>query len=241
MSTIALGLQQLFVAPAGMIWSAQSGLPDSSYYFDTVISEVHEKHAIVTEHPVEDGVNVSDHVRPMVDHVSLEVFVSNEPMGNVYNNTTIRQSVTLDLPDDSDAPLTINGLISRAVGNVLPTSVNALLDVPSPGGVDYVAQAYQLFDSLRTTATLVQLVLSRVTYQNMLLQNITMHRDQGVGTGAHVTLEYRQIRIVQSSVTNAPVPVAPQHAPQQQQGNQQTLPPKESDAVALGKWLGMYQ
>src|SRR5262245_31080718 len=47
--------------------------------FDAVLSEVHEDVVTITDHPVELGVNVSDHARPEPERLTLEGVVSSIP------------------------------------------------------------------------------------------------------------------------------------------------------------------
>lgn len=48
--------------------------------FDATITETHSQAATATEHPVEVGANVSDHVRAQLAKISLEGFVTNTPI-----------------------------------------------------------------------------------------------------------------------------------------------------------------
>jgi hypothetical protein len=47
---------------------------------DAVASENHGKTNTVTDHPVEEGMNVSDHIRPEPDVVQLDCVISNHPL-----------------------------------------------------------------------------------------------------------------------------------------------------------------
>lgn len=51
--------------------------------FDATLSEQHTSSAQVTEHPVETGANITDHVRPMLDKVQLEGFITNTPINSL--------------------------------------------------------------------------------------------------------------------------------------------------------------
>lgn len=51
--------------------------------FDCTLTEKHESSAKATEHPVEEGANVTDHVRPELDTVSLEGVITNTPLNDV--------------------------------------------------------------------------------------------------------------------------------------------------------------
>jgi hypothetical protein len=46
---------------------------------DATVKESHKSGVDVTDHPVEQGINVSDHARPKPDEVTLEGIVSNTP------------------------------------------------------------------------------------------------------------------------------------------------------------------
>jgi hypothetical protein len=48
--------------------------------FDATISENHATSAVATEHTVEQGVSISDHVRPERERLSVEVHVTNTPV-----------------------------------------------------------------------------------------------------------------------------------------------------------------
>lgn len=50
--------------------------------FDVTTTEVHSSAAEVTEHPVEAGANVTDHIRPRLDKVTLECGITNTPLSS---------------------------------------------------------------------------------------------------------------------------------------------------------------
>lgn len=47
---------------------------------DATLSEVHTSEAAVTEHPVEEGANISDHIRRLPEEVEINGVVSNTPI-----------------------------------------------------------------------------------------------------------------------------------------------------------------
>ena len=61
-------------------------IPDGAGGTDTLVVDacVKEDHALenaTTDHPVEEGYNVTDHSRPQPRRLSLECVVSNSPIG----------------------------------------------------------------------------------------------------------------------------------------------------------------
>lgn len=78
---------------------------DAPLYFECVPNEQADHASEVTEHAVEEGVNVTDHVRPTPDHVTLEVFVSNTPVRDV--NGWYSEALSFEsLPVDQQFPVT---------------------------------------------------------------------------------------------------------------------------------------
>lgn len=53
------------------------------FEFDAIMRESHDTKVTSTKHPVAQGANISDHVRPELQTVSLTVRVSNTPIGQV--------------------------------------------------------------------------------------------------------------------------------------------------------------
>lgn len=48
--------------------------------FDATMREQHSSSSLITEHAVEDGANISDHMRPENDRLTLDIVVSNTPI-----------------------------------------------------------------------------------------------------------------------------------------------------------------
>jgi hypothetical protein len=58
----------------------------NTYYvldFDIVKAEEHSLSAQVTTHPVQEGANITDHVRPNLRHVSLKIRITDSPINQV--------------------------------------------------------------------------------------------------------------------------------------------------------------
>ncbi len=70
---------------ASLIFQRASG-ESGVVTFDATITEHHLTSAEASEHPVEDGANVSDHVHPNNDRITLEVAISNTPLGSTASH-----------------------------------------------------------------------------------------------------------------------------------------------------------
>jgi len=200
--------------PAFIAWGDPQHDPPSALgelHFDAVLSEEHSRTATVTDYAVEQGVNVADHVRPDVDEVTLEVFVSNQPI-----NSTDAQllPLTLDIPqpgggtflEGGTSALLDKGLQLVGLAKGYPTQLTYQV-LQFSADADYVATAYETLTKLRDTATLLNVTTPRQLYQNMVLAKIGMTRNPQIGSGgANFSLEFKGIRIVSSAVVAAPLP-----------------------------------
>ena len=109
-----------------LIWEDDSG-QTVSVRFDVISTETHELLNAITEHSVEEGSNVSDHVRPELDRVMLEGYVSNKPL---FRNPGVEDFMDfsvleLEIPEKpTELPITPGALtrtITGAIGSLFDT------------------------------------------------------------------------------------------------------------------------
>ena len=238
------------VTPSYISWGDPTTDPPASLGwlgFDVIISEEHSRAAVITDHSVEEGINIVDNVRPLPDYVELEVLVSNSP---INSTDATRAAMQIDIPQPGQGGFLAGGT-GALIGNVaaalsgpegdpnnptsslqrflgftggLPTTLSPLVD-QFAGDQDYVRNAYTTLTALRDTATLLSVLTPRATYTNMLIETIKMHRDASTGTSARMSIEFRQVRIVSSSVVDAPQPSVPRGQNSVSKGNSATTAP----------------
>ena len=111
-------------------WVDKSG-QSKVLHFDVVKSEQHNISTFITEHPVESGADIADHVRSNLDTFTLEGFVTNAPISGV-DKTKISQKIGdykgLDLTPvipEYQAPLAPTpGAVFGAIGGALSSLLN---------------------------------------------------------------------------------------------------------------------
>lgn len=134
--------------------------------FDATVREQHTSSAVVTEHNVEKGPNVSDHVRPELDRITLDAHVTNTPIrvpktnldgargsvGPVSLNVETREDTTtnkgITIPTRLDVPRLLPG-VGLIVGSGLldsTTTVQVQTHDTKPGKSTQTANVLQ-FDS----------------------------------------------------------------------------------------------
>lgn len=202
--------------------------------FDVVKSEVQERTNLITEHPVESGSNITDHIRPNLNKVTLECFVSNSPL---VATQQIQVQEPLNPPSPPNGAL-LNGVINTIGSLISPAApiVASVLEFPS-GAPDFVASTIDTLEQLRSQAAIVKVICPNATYESMILEGFEVHRDSGTGDSAVFEINLREIRVVSSSLTAAPQPTIPRAAPMQSKGDQAAKTPPEQQSSVLSSIL----
>src|SRR6185436_16259045 len=217
-----MGQTDVFILPA-------SG---TAIVFDIVESETHTSKSTVTDHPVELGSNVSDHIRNDPDRISIKGTVTNTPlllgdngstlqgMGIPGRQTQIRQtkSTTLNIPKPPPA-LSITGAIS-ALGDLLfgtpPVvaqlspyvvgnypAVTVQVQAFSDPTFDNVLETHNNLTAIRQGAIICEVFTSTKAYDSMVIESIEYTKED-LGAG-NFSVELRRMIQVQSAVVAAPV------------------------------------
>jgi hypothetical protein len=205
--------------------------------FDAVKSEVQERTNLITEHPVESGANITDHIRPNLNKVTLEAFVSNSPLQATQQ---LQVSEPLSLPSPPNGAL-LNGLINTIGSIISPERPVVAQVLEFPGGApDFVASTIDALETLRSQGIIVKVICPNATYESMILEGFEVHRDANTGDSATFEINLREIRVVSSSLTAAPQPTIPRAAPMQNKGDQASeKPPQSSELSNILSGLGV--
>lgn len=202
--------------------------------FDAITSEVQERTNLITEHPVESGANISDHIRPNLNKVTIEAFVSNSPTDA---DGQIATKEPLSVPNPPPGAL-LNGVID-AIGGLLNPMAQVVADVLEfqGGATDFVAFTIDALQQIRGNGTIIKVVCPNATYESMILEGFEVHRDPNTGDSARFNMTFREIRIVSSSLTDAPQPTVARTAPTQDKGHQASETPDPTSSSLLSKIL----
>ncbi len=190
------------------------GIPGGSLSFDVVTAETVTKSSTATEKPVETGANISDHVRPNLDTLSLKVFVSNQPLeGTSRIDGSTRGAV---MPNALDVPTppphtSITSLLAGALAT-LSSAPPLVKDPPVANLLTFLVpfsatiETFDLLDLLRLNAVPLRVISRDWFLENMIVQSLSEPRTADTGDGAEFEIEFKQIRIVETRLTVAPVP-----------------------------------
>lgn len=207
-------------------------------YFDVVLQETQNKSSKITEHMVEVGANITDNVRPNVDTVTLQGFVSNAP---ILSPDGVMTQEVLN-PPTPPIPITLNGAITAGVNAIKSLFASQIVAnvLEFPNATDYVTQAITTLDTLRMQATLVSVVCPSYTYEDMMIEEIEVSGSPDEGTGREFTVTLKQIRTVSSLTTDAPTPTTavPRAKTTTATGSQAATPAPAQTSSVLSNLLG---
>lgn len=152
-----------------------------SITFDCVKVETHESTARVTEHPIESGATVGDHIILDADRVTVEAVFSNGPLVTVGNNGPRYRIVQSGFGKALERVGT--------EGDVEPFRAETALD--------FVYQAQK-------ARAVFNLTTSLRDYTNLALESIRTPRDAAMGDAVFATLVFKKIETVDSEEGELP-------------------------------------
>jgi hypothetical protein len=202
--------------------------------FDLLESETHTETCKATEHNVEDGSPVTDHVVIESSMLSLSLGVTNTPTGpDPDKGRGATMPIEIDLPTwqagFDGTPGAQFRALSQLNGGPVPqtATVHPLVFVPS---FDRISETEQILLDIKNGAKLCGCVTSSRTYDNMVIERAELRRDKpGMGM---FSIDMRQIRFVKTASVQAPQPLEPRGQPMKKAGQQAPQQTPEQDVAA---------
>lgn len=200
------------------------------FSFDATVQEGHSAAVDITDHAVEEGANITDHVRPQPLRIALTVRISNTPVtmyGNASNPLWSFREKGIELfPADGvfgQEELTYDSNGVRIFANV---SINTgkkkqtvtVLRFDDP--INRVQEIHAELLRMAFTGELNRVSSSLRDYEDMLIESVDAPRDAASGDSVLITVNLKQIRIVSSE--DVPLPEQPRGASKKNKGSQST-------------------
>jgi hypothetical protein len=144
-----------------------------------VPQETHSLANEITDHPVEEGFNASDHSRPQTDRVTFEARISNTPLSTSQATEAVKSQ-----------------------GFTFQTTTAAADAAGAIGAVDGYAQGqWEKLKTLRENGTIVKVSTTLGDYSSMAIENISATRTAKNYDGLAFTISFKLIRVVQNKLT----------------------------------------
>jgi hypothetical protein len=202
---------------AHLEWQDRTG-QTLALHFDAVQVVEHSQTALVTSHPVEDGPDISDHIRPELPRISLTGTVTNTPIRALaqllVRNKNPKAIGTYRKVELAKSPA--GGPRASALqGGVVQAGINALMGAFDPTDVEglvfedlqsRVKEVTDILTDVLEERRLVKFVDEARDYEDMAMERRAVVRSAEGGKAAQVQIDLVQIKIVESSVVDSPIP-----------------------------------
>lgn len=167
---------------------------------DAAVTETHTLSNTVTDHPVEEGSNVSDHSRPEPDKIQLDCVVSDTPLQTTSSGSTV-----------------------SVESHGFRFSATAKQDTTRS------KNAYDKLVQLREQGSLVTVVTSLRSYDSMAIESIQIPRDAKNAGALRFTVSLKKVRVVKNKLTRTTVASDKRVGAKVKTGNQTTKAATEQD------------
>lgn len=200
-----------------IFWADDAGAVVSCQ-FDADEQETHDLQNVITEHPVETGADISDNVRPQLRRFTVEGFVTDSPMlsnpGVITGSGSDASFVNVELQippyplQISESALIEAGVsaVASAIFGKPRTYATLLKTATSPAAHSRKKAVYDTLDDARINARICRIVTALFTYENMIVEQITVTRAPDDGNGATFTITLKEVQFVSSDTVDAPEP-----------------------------------
>jgi hypothetical protein len=172
----------------------QTGLPQLLIVFDAITEETPEFTADVTQHPVEEGPEVSDHIQLKNPTLSLKGTISNNPLDL---QTTIANLAAggLDLVTSSQFRANILNTGLQQAGGIAGATLLGNASNPAQQGIAGAADAIARSALLSAFEQRLpfDVITKRQRYENMVIERLAFPRDSN--TGFQLVFEIDMIRL----------------------------------------------
>ena len=186
--------------------------------FDVIESESYETTSQITDHPVEVGINITDHVRKLPDRVSIIGYVSNQPIiENPFTKRGVFETRKIEAPQYSIPLEPTPGSLYR---NLISAIDGALFGAQSRNATllafsepfNAIAETYETLLDLQAGGVFVEVVTPLVgSMPEMVIERVAAPRTAG-DSGVAFSIDLRQLRVVESGQVAAP-PVPKDNVP----------------------------
>lgn len=181
--------------------------------FDLEISENHSIEAQVSEHPIEDGSVVSDHVRILPRKGSIVGLVTNHPL---VSPSTPLPAEFVEKVTRIGHPGWLQSLANQYTTEE-PLTAKDFESVPrlAPGENNRARNAWELFKGLVSNRQPVTIMTGVEKYADVIVTKVSTSREARTGDALRFAVEFQEIKFVTlteiaiTAATKAPLPSVP--------------------------------
>lgn len=154
-------------SPLRITWQIKG--QEREIQFDAVLTEEHAAPTTVTQHPVEKGATISDHVRPEQERVTIQALVTNTPIKGppTQNKGATERQLTRQVRGE----MRIRGIPVPVIRGASVLDFTAEMDRP--------ADVWAELRDIRDNARLISIDNGLHRYDDMVIDGLTVPREAG--------------------------------------------------------------
>ena len=159
---------------------------------DCSLKESHASSSDTTDHAVEKGADITDHVRPKPKKLSLTGLISNAPL-------TASLSPPQGTPEGTQLFKQYSGAFAQ-MGRVVIGTTSYLppgtQGLQFPTDVSRTREVHDAFCLAQAEGSLMNVVTSLASYSNMVIESYEVPRDVTIGDALRFTMQMKNILVV---------------------------------------------
>lgn len=165
---------------------------------DASLNESHSRSATVTDHEIEDGTNISDHIRLNPDKLIIQGLISDVPLstiGLIFGTgiSALTGGVKELIPGG------FGTAAAQAAGLGLGSLAGLITGTPRDP-----SDAFKYLEELFNDRQKFTVVTKLKRYDSMVIENLDVPRNSTVGGGLEFTIAMKKIKIVKSATVLVP-------------------------------------
>lgn len=189
----------------------------ASIFLDATVSEDFENPSELTQHPVENGADIGDHIILKPRRLTIEGVISDAPLGVSAQLQGLATTVASQIGQN------LGGAAGGLVGaGVAAKTLAGILNPDSATGSTRVRDAVREFTNIREAKTPLTVVTGLTQYENFVLVSFKVGRDQQTGQSIRVRLELQELLVATAKL--AVIPKVKQALAESDQGRKNADP-----------------
>ena len=166
--------------------------------FDAVVNEDHAMSATVTEHPIEDGSIISDHVIQQPDQLTLRGIVSNSPINLVDSYAVTGRDDVLYTAETVGSVKTLDTMGGPLTGQPQTSKLPAIYLFNKDSSASRANAAYAIMKEKLKKAIPLTIKTGLDTYTDMIVTDIKSSRDAMTADSWMPSITFKKIVRVQT-------------------------------------------
>lgn len=218
---LLLGRQQ-FRTVVGII-KINGNIVDQGMPLDAALSVNHDYSAQITRNPIEDGADVTDHIRLENPVLNVEGFISESPITLINSAIGVGTGVVA-----SGLGARFGGFAAQLTAAGAGSVISLLRDRQPGGAVNYPLNAFKALIKLRNDRIPFSVRTNLDMFDNMVISKLSFPRSAEIGKSLQFSATFEQISLVKTTTSVIPEKMVkrPGAATTQKLGKQ---PPKTAD------------